>query len=367
MTDTLGTTTGTYLRAPTADTEDLVARFGEIFADIADGDLERQQQRSFPYDQVAALKAADFGLLRIPEEFGGLGASLEQTFTLLAALGAADPNVAHVWRNHLAFVEDRLNAPVSAAGDRWLERFRGGEFVGGGWTEANNGTFANIATTVRRDGDLYRVNGAKFYATGSLYADWLDVLGASDDGFFTALVRRDDPGVRLTDDWTGFGQQTTASGSADYTDAAVDPDNVYPLSERFVYQGHFYQVAVLAVLAGISAAAARDLDAVAAAHAAGDVVRRDESTLNAQLSTDRAQLVVIKAALSVTTEVFDALGASGVSTGLALDRHWRNARTLASHNPRVYKARIVGDYLVNGTDPRPNLFGGSGVRGGQGN
>jgi len=60
-----------------------------------------------------------------------------------------------------------------------------------------------------------------------------------------------------------------------------------------------------------------------------------------------------------------ALGASGVSEDLLLDRHWRNARTLASHNPRVYKARILGDWLINGTDPLPNLakLG----RGGQGN
>ena len=34
-----------------------------------------------------------------------------------------------------------------------------------------------------------------------------------------------------------------------------------------------------------------------------------------------------------------------------LDRHWRNARTLASHNPRIYKHRIIGDFAVNGTPP----------------
>ncbi|MGB8210247.1 MAG: LLM class flavin-dependent oxidoreductase [Mycobacterium sp.] len=54
-----------------------------------------------------------------------------------------------------------------------------------------------------------------------------------------------------------------------------------------------------------------------------------------------------------------------VSEELLLDRHWRNARTLASHNPRVYKARILGDWLINGKDPLPNIakLG----RGGQGN
>jgi hypothetical protein len=35
----------------------------------------------------------------------------------------------------------------------------------------------------------------------------------------------------------------------------------------------------------------------------------------------------------------------------ARDRYWRNARTLASHNPRICKDPIVGDYAVNGTNP----------------
>ena len=32
-------------------------------------------------------------------------------------------------------------------------------------------------------------------------------------------------------------------------------------------------------------------------------------------------------------------------------RHWRNARTLASHNPVIYRDRIVGDYVLNSTSP----------------
>ena len=43
--------------------------------------------------------------------------------------------------------------------------------------------------------------------------------------------------------------------------------------------------------------------------------------------------------------------AQAVSTTKNLDRHWRNARVCATHNPWVYKARIVGDYAVNGTPP----------------
>ncbi|AFR49216.1 acyl-CoA dehydrogenase family protein [Gordonia sp. KTR9] len=416
MTDTVAPTAPVYLQPATATDTELDERFTPIFERIAAGNIDRERHREFAHDQVSWLKAAGLGRIRIPVEQGGLGASLEQTFALLASLAEADANVAHVWRNHLAFVEDRLNAPQSAANDRWIDRFLAGEFVGGGWTEANNGTLAAMATTIRPDGDQYRVTGAKFYATGSLFADWLDVIGRTDDGaLLTALVRRDHPGVELVDDWTGFGQQTTASGSANYIDVPAEDGNVFPVAERFVYQGHFYQVAILAVLTGIIRAAlrdgvialrsrgrnyphgldpvpasdpqllqvigsvsahafaaeaalrqtARELDRLAIAHAAGDADERALRVRTSQVATDQAQLVIIDAALDATTTVFDALGASGVSTTTLLDRHWRNARTLASHNPRVYKARILGDWVVNGADPVPDLFAAG--RGGQGN
>ncbi|MEV8517327.1 acyl-CoA dehydrogenase family protein [Dactylosporangium sp. NPDC051484] len=406
----------TYLRPATATAAELSERFQPIFDRIAEGTVAREKDRIFPHDQVQWLKDAGFGRVRIPVELGGFGASLEQTFALLADLAEADANVSHIWRNHLAFVEDRLNAAPSQTNDRWIQRFLAGEFVGGGWTEANNGTFANLKTTVRGNGDGWLVSGAKFYATGSLYADWLDVLGKGDgDTVLTALVRRDDPGVRLVDDWNGFGQRTTASGSATYTDVPAAEGDVFPAGERFVYQGHFYQTAVLAVLTGITRAALRDgtsalkargrnypqaldpdptrdaqllqvigqvsvyafaagaalraaghaIDLVAAAHASGDEVLRKQRVLEAEVATVHAQLAIIDAALQATTTVFDALGASGVSETLLLDRHWRNARTLASHNPRVYKARILGDWIVNGADPVPDLT--FTHRGGQGN
>ena len=410
------TNTQTYLRPATANEEALVARFQPVFDRIAEGNVERERSRSFPYEQVQWLKDADFALVRVPEEFGGWGASLEQTFYLLALLAEADANVAHVWRNHLAFVEDRLNARRSPANERWLQRFRDREFVGGGWTEANNGTYATIKTTVVRAGDQYRVSGAKFYATGSLYADWLDVIGKSEDGsLVTALVSRHQPGVVLADDWPGFGQRVTASGSATYKDAVAHEGDVFPASERVVYQGHFYQTALLAVLTGITRAILRDgiaalktrgrnypqgldpvpardaqllqvlgevsarvfyteaalrraagsLDLIAAAHAAGDLALRDRRALAGEVTVSQAQLAIIDAVLYAATHVFDALGASATSEETALDRHWRNARTLASHNPVAYKARILGDYLVNGKSPVSSIdrLG----RGGQGN
>jgi alkylation response protein AidB-like acyl-CoA dehydrogenase len=405
-----------YLRIPTASEDELRSTFAPVFDKIAAASLERERGRVFPHEQVRWLGDAGFGTLRIPKEHGAFGASLEQTFLLLADLGEADANVAHIWRNHLAFVEDRLNAAPSETNDTWLDRFLAGAFVGGGWTEANNVTLANLATTVSADGDHWVVTGAKYYATGSLYADWLDVLGRGDDGeLLTALVRADDPGVSLVDDWRGFGQRTTASGSARYDRVRANQGDVFPAVDRFSYQSHFYQIAMLAVLTGITRAALRDgstaltarkrnypqgltevpsddaqllavigqvsadafaaeaalahsarsLDRIVAGRVAGDDTHARQHLIDAEVAVTQAQLVIIAAALQATTTIFDALGASGVSEELSLDRHWRNARTLASHNPRVYKARILGDWLINGKDPVADLakLG----RGGQGN
>ncbi|KWX24191.1 acyl-CoA dehydrogenase [Mycolicibacterium wolinskyi] len=405
-----------YLKRPTGYDAELRSVFRPIFDRIAEGNVTRERDRVFPHEQVRWLGEAGFGTLRIPAEQGGFGASLEQTFQLLAELGQADANVAHIWRNHLAFVEDRLNAPVTEDNNTWIKRFLAGEFVGGGWTEANNVTLANLATTVTAADDHWLVSGAKYYATGSLYADWLDVLGRGDDGeLWTALVRADDPGVTLTDDWRGFGQRTTASGSAHYLAARAERGNVFPAAQRFTYQAHFYQIAMLAVLTGITKAAQRDgtaalkerkrnypqglsdvpsddpqllqvigelsaeafgaeaalgrsaqtLDRIVAGRLAGSDDHARQLLIDAEVAVTQAQLVIIGAALRATTRVFDALGASGVSEELALDRHWRNARTLASHNPVVYKARILGEWFVNGKDPVSDLA--SRGRGGQGN
>ena len=64
-----------------------------------------------------------------------------------------------------------------------------------------------------------------------------------------------------------------------------------------------------------------------------------------------AQVVVSELVLRATSDLFDVLGASATARSLALDRHWRNARTVASHNPSILKARVVGAHAVNGTPP----------------
>jgi alkylation response protein AidB-like acyl-CoA dehydrogenase len=69
----------------------------------------------------------------------------------------------------------------------------------------------------------------------------------------------------------------------------------------------------------------------------------------AELATVQVQLTVVELVLRATTALFEVGGASATNTSLALDRHWRNARVLSSHNPVVFQQRVIGDHLVNGS------------------
>lgn len=385
------------------DYEALAERFRPIFARIQAGAVEREQTRSLPFEQVKWLKEAGFGAIRVPVEYGGAGASLPQLLQLLIELAEADSNLPQALRGHFAFVEDRLNAQATRAQDIWFKRFVDGELVGNAWTEIGAVKLGQVITRVSRKGERWVVNGTKYYSTGSIFADWIDLYAQRDDNGadVIAAVSVHQQGVKQSDDWDGFGQRTTGSGTSVFEDAVVEAENLIDFSTRFKYQTAFYQLVLLAVQTGAARAAVRDITeqvrqrtrvfstgnasevsqdvqvqqvigkASAQVYAAEATTLRaadasqqayesrfgrdaeTEHTANilAELESAQAQVVVADLTLRATSDLFNALGASATSTSKALDRHWRNARTAASHNPLIYKERIIGDWEINGTEP----------------
>jgi len=381
----------------------LTARFRPIFARIAEGAVERERTRTLPFEPIKWLKQAGFGAVRVPVEFGGAGASLPQLFQLLIELAAADSNVTQALRGHFAFVEDRLNAQAFSPQNAWFERFVAGELVGNAWTEVGDVKIGQVITRISRQGEQWVANGTKFYSTGSLFADWIDLYAQRDDtgADVIAAVRVQQPGVRQSDDWDGFGQRTTGSGTSVFENAVVEDDHLIDFSTRFKYQTAFYQLTLLAVLVGSGQAAVREVaqqvrvrarvfshgnaaavrddaqvqqvvgkasaqvytaEAAAlraaqasqrayVAHFAKDAQAEREANIAAELESAQAQVVIADLVLRATSDLFNALGASAARTSLQLDRHWRNARTAASHNPLIYKERIIGDWEINGTEP----------------
>ena len=71
----------------------------------------------------------------------------------------------------------------------------------------------------------------------------------------------------------------------------------------------------------------------------------------AELAVEQAQVAVPELAIGAAQQLFETGGASATSTSKGLDRHWRNAQTVATHNPISFRARSIGDYFINGTLP----------------
>jgi alkylation response protein AidB-like acyl-CoA dehydrogenase len=375
--------------------------YRSIFDEIAAGAAERDRSRELPRALVRALVDAGFGALRLPVERGGAGATVPELATALIELARADSNLAQIFRGHFAFVEDRLVAPDGPDRDRWLDRIAGGALIGNAWSETANSLGAN-ATRIARDGGGWRVDGRKFYTTGSIFADWIDAtVTGEDDAALTALIAVGQPGVTVSDDWDGFGQPVTGTGTAVFDSARVEVGDVFNFADRFRYQTAFYQLVLLAVLAGIAQAVERDTGdllrqrARVYSHGSADASRLDpqllaaaggisaaaftatavvarvaeavqrayetasdrdapadrEANVAAEIASAQGQVVLSELVPRAATAVFDVLGASALRRGLALDRHWRDARAVASHNPWLFKARIVGDWSVNGVEP----------------
>lgn len=385
----------------TPSTEQLLARFGPVFERIAAGAVERERERILPFEQVGWLRDAGFGTLRVPRGYGGLGASLRQVFELFIALGAADSNLPQLLRGHFAFIEGRLNVSDQESQRRWFELAVDGALFGN--AQAERGAATASTTELTASGDSFELNGTKYYSTGTIFADWIwSTAGLGDEHVGVALPA-DAPGVTRVDDWDGFGQRLTGSGTTRFESVEIPSDQVIRFSDDD-NRAHsnitsFYQLVLLAALAGIgrrtvadtiafvrprtrtfgvpgessprtdplvqrvvgrisslSAAAdtlvlsaADDLDAVHASWLAGTVTQDDYD--RAEIAVFQAQQVVIRLVLDATTEAFEVGGASATSQSLAFDRHWRNARTIASHNPAIYRERAIGDYELNGTVP----------------
>lgn len=383
-----------------ADYEQVAAIFRPIFERIAAGTLEREAQRILPREPIQWLKQAGFGALRVPKYFGGAGFSQKQLFQLLIELATADSNVVQALRGHFAFVEDRLTAHKTQDQSQWFARFVQGDLVGNAWTEIGTVEIGDVITRITKSSnDQLIVNGQKYYSTGTIFADWIDLFAYDEttEQHVIAAVSTHVKGIDIQDDWNGFGQKTTGSGTLTLKNAEVIADHITPFDQRFKYQTAFYQVVHLATLAGIAASAvktftlevqertrifshgsaalvrqdpqvlqvigkassqayasesltlraAEALDAAYLSHFQHDSIVDQDANDRAELESSQAQVVIVDLVLALTSELFNTLGASSSTTDKQLDRFWRNARVVSSHNPLIYKQKVIGDWVVN--------------------
>jgi alkylation response protein AidB-like acyl-CoA dehydrogenase len=339
--------------------------------------------------------------VRIPKRFGGAGGSVKDVIALLIRIASADSNVAQALRPGFGFVEGLLASRAEGAEEereRWFGRYLQGAVIGNAGWEVG-GANGSISARIVRDGEHFRACGSKYYSTGSLYADWVSAVALDEnDQPVSFILPRDRQGLELLDDFDAMGQRLTASGTTHLHDVQVLASEI---RTRTVEEGKrtivtpFLQVFLAAVQAGIARNALNDAVTFAKEHArpikhssatrsvddpyvelsVGDVSARaftaEAVVLHAADSIDRAwaadldavavdqaavdvaqaQYIAAESALKAAELVFDVGGASTTGRAHNLDRHWRNARTVANHNPRHWKAAAVGAWQLKGTPP----------------
>lgn len=393
---------------PALDSPELAAIIAEIAAD-ARRRLEADSSR--PERAMALIREHLLGAVRLPVAVGGAGYSEREFFELLIRLAEADPDVPHILRMHYGAADG--NGLQTEAGQRRLQRVLDGKILGGAQAEPTTqpGTY-NYDTVLKADGDNYRLNGRKFYTTGALYADFLNIAAVNDGGQrVTVSIPAYREGVLHVDDWDGIGQRQTGSGTTVLENVLVYPQELEDFSRREVDGGqaaagrggaHLYLHAIgagilrsltnetanllrqrtrayawgntpearhdpqlLAVVGSLASTAylveAAVLAAADALGRSGDYLREngalsEDLEFAARLAVAKVKVAVEEISLRAAGDAYNAGGASWVRESVHLDRHWRNLRTLFSHNPTVYKARVVGDVIVNDGDLPPTFF-----------
>src|ERR1700733_10151413 len=246
------TITQPCIRAGSPELDDLLAR-------IAAGASERERDGIAPYEQIGWIRDSGLSRLRLPAERGGGGATLREFFETLIALAEADPNVAHILRTHYWATEQHLIAADPEFRERGLGLIAAGAILGVGFSEQSSRPAGlNFDTTFTPDaGGGWRLNGTKYYSTGTLYSDYTQIWASAPRGRIAgAIIPVDRPGVTVEDDWDGFGQRLTGTGTTRLNDVHVTDEEYFDLGDPREPQppSHlppFLQLYLQAVTAGV--------------------------------------------------------------------------------------------------------------------
>jgi SfnB family sulfur acquisition oxidoreductase len=380
---------------------DIAAHLAEDFRCAAS---QRDADRALPYDQVTTLKTSGLLALSVPSAHGGIDAPATVLAEVFRLLADADPSLAQIPQSHFTFLEAIKLQGTAAQQDFFYSLVLDGVLLANAQVERGPQAVDVDGTTLVPAGADFVLTGRKFYCTGTLFADWLAVrasVGPADTPTrltpkAIAFIPADAAGVQIIDDWDGLGQRTTASGTVVLDRVSVPGRQVVPYTPIFdgpTLYGARAQLVHTAIDVGIAtgalaegvrqvakarphfeaavASAAEDPTVIAlageltvtvraaqallteAAHRV-DAAQSDldaDSAAQASVAVAVAKVAAARAALEVSTALFE-LGGTRSATGAAnLSRYWRDARTHTLHDATRWKLQHIGRYTLSGTKP----------------
>ena len=371
-----------------------------LAADWAPKAAERDRRRILPFDEIAAFSASGLSAITVPRSHGGPGLDYLTLTEVFEILCAADSSVGQIPQNHFGVIRLLTEAGSPAQKARWFADVLAGKRIGNAGPEKGRKLVTQNDTGLSRgrDGGL-RLNGHRFYSTGAIFAHWIPTRANDEQGRPVQVwVPHDAPGVRVVDDWSSFGQRTTASGSVVFEDVPIAEDQVVPVWQRAQVPGLAGPVSQLiqaAIDSGIAIGAldeairfvreqsrpwvdsgverAQDdphliadvgrlqIDLWAARAVLHDAARllddlaagevTEDASARASVAVAEAKILTSEIALNAAEKLFELAGSAATRAGPNLGRIWRNARVHTLHDPLRWKYHLLGNWHLNGARP----------------
>lgn len=373
-----------------------------LAAQLADTAVQRDRAGGSAQQEKQLIRRSGLLRLSIPQPLGGHGSGWPEIYRITRYLAAVDSSLAHLFAFHHLQVATQLLFGNEQQHQRWLTRTVEQDWF---WGNATNGRDTGLQ--LLRMEEHYQLLGSKSFCSGALGADALVVSAPrgprpEDRIFMVVPAERD--GLLVNDDWDGFGQRQTDSGTVSFEGVFVDANDLLEqgtgtlratlrtcVSQLILVQIYLGNAvgALNAALRYIqeqgrswpgSAAASPVEDvfiqlrlgdlwarlqgasqlAESAAHKLQRLWDSPEPTLaeRGELATQiaEAKLLSARTALDITSQVFETMGARATSARYGFDRFWRNVRVHTLHDPLDHKQKDIGRWLLTGEHPAPSIY-----------
>ena len=379
-----------------AEAIEIATRLAFVFATSA---AERDRERRLPFEEIETFSQSGLWAITIPKTYGGAEVSCVTLAEVIKVVAAADPSIGQIPQNHFSIVD-----LIRISGTEDQRRYFFGEVLkglrlGNAFSERKTKNVAELKTRLTKHDDSFVITGTKFYSTGALFAHLIPVAALDEDGkLHVAMADRSARGLTVVDDWSSFGQRTTASGTVTFDEVRVPADHVIQAYRAFevpTANGPHAQLVHAAIDLGIAVAAIEqttklvrtqarpwidsgqqnayeDLYTIAqvgdlnirlraaeallergAVHVDKTIAAPSEKSVGAaSIAVAEAKVLSTELAILATNKLFELSGTSSTLEGWGLDRHWRNARVHTLHDPVRWKYFAVGNFYLNGVLPQ---------------
>ena len=220
---------------------------------------ERDQQRRLPFEEIQKFSQSGLWAITVPKQYGGAEVSSWTVAQIVALFSGVDGSIGQIPQNHFYALEVLRNTGTEQQKQQLYREVLQGARFGNALAEFKTRNATQKHSQIQAIEGGYIIQGEKFYCTGSLFAHRIPTLVKdAQEREFLAFVPRHSEGLELIDNWSGFGQRTTGSGTVKFNQVFVAEEDVIPFDQAFAQPtlvGPFAQLIHASIEVGIARAA----------------------------------------------------------------------------------------------------------------